>query len=67
MLDAIPPLVEDIAALVKTWSEEGVVLHAESLAFHAAQRWKDVVWLIAPLWLAAAGLIAIAVALFLGR
>jgi hypothetical protein len=52
---------------VKTWSEEGVVLHAESLAFHAAQRWKDVVWLIAPLWLAAAGLIAIAVALFLGR
>jgi ubiquinone biosynthesis protein len=67
VIDAIPPLVEDLASLVKTWSEEGVVLHAETLAAQAEQRWKGVFWLIVPLWLAAAGLIAIAVALFLGR
>lgn len=67
VLDAIPPLVEDLAALVKTWSEDGVVLHAESLALHAERRWRDVFWLIVPLWLAAAGLIAIAVALFFRR
>jgi len=67
VLNAIPPLVEDVATLVKTWSEDGVMLHAESLARHAEQRWRDLIWLIVPLWLAAAGLVAIAVALFLRR
>jgi ubiquinone biosynthesis protein len=67
VIDAIPPLVEDLSRLVKTWSDEGVVLHAETLAAHAEQRWKEVFWVIVPFWLAAAGLVAIAVALFLGR
>jgi ubiquinone biosynthesis protein len=67
VLDAIPPLAEDLRTLVKTWSDEGVVLHAETLAAQAAQRARDLVWLIVPLWLAAGALIAIAVALFLRR
>ena len=53
--------------LVGTWAREGVVLHVESLAEHAERRWREVFWLIVPLWLSAAGLIAIAVALWLGR
>jgi ubiquinone biosynthesis protein len=67
VLDAIPPLAENLGALVKTWSEEGVVLHAETLAAQAAHRAREIVWLVAPLWLAAGALIAIAVALFLRR
>jgi ubiquinone biosynthesis protein len=67
VLDAIPPLVEDLGALVKTWSEEGIVMHAESLAAHAAQRWREVFWVIIPLWLMGLGLLGIAVALFLRR
>jgi ubiquinone biosynthesis protein len=67
VLDAIPPLVENLGVLVKTWAEEGVVLHAETLAAQAAHRAREIVWLIAPLWLAAGALIAIAVALFLRR
>jgi len=43
------------------------VMHAESLAEHAEKRWRAVLWLIVPLWLSAAGLIAIAIALLLGR
>jgi hypothetical protein len=60
-------LLRSDGKLVGTWAEEGVVLHAESLAFHAERRWREVFWLIIPLWLIGAGLIAIAVALFLGR
>jgi type VI protein secretion system component VasF len=63
----LPDLLRSAGKLVGTWAEEGVVLHAESLAFHAERRWREVFWLIIPLWLIGAGLIAIAVALFLGR
>jgi len=66
-LDGLPDLLRSAGKLVGTWAEEGVVLHAESLAFHAERRWREVFWLIIPLWLIGAGLIAIAVALFLGR
>jgi len=66
-LDRVPKLVEDAARLVEKWLDEGVVMHAESLAAHAERRWRDVLWLIVPLWLSAAGLIAIAVALLLRR
>ena len=67
LIDGLPDLLRDAGKLVGTWAREGVVLHAESLAAHAERRWREVFWLIVPLWLSAAGLIAIAVALWLGR
>ncbi|HZK91480.1 MAG TPA: 2-polyprenylphenol 6-hydroxylase [Stellaceae bacterium] len=66
-IDRLPKLVVDAGKLVGKWAEEGVVLHAESIAFNAERRWREVFWAIIPLWLIGAGLIAIAVALFLGR
>ncbi|HTZ38046.1 MAG TPA: 2-polyprenylphenol 6-hydroxylase [Stellaceae bacterium] len=66
-LDTLPKLIEDAGALVAKWSGEGVVLHAESLASHAERRWRAVFWLILPLWLGAAALVAIAVAMLIGR
>jgi hypothetical protein len=67
VLDAIPPLVKDFGALVKTWSEEGVAMRAENLAANAERRHPETHWIIIPLWLAGLSLLAIAVALFLGR
>ncbi|MBV9554236.1 MAG: phosphotransferase, partial [Alphaproteobacteria bacterium] len=66
-IDRLPKLVEDTGHLVTRWAEEGVVLHMESLAFHAERRWREVFWAIVPLWLIGVGLIAIAIALFLDR
>ncbi|HWD60214.1 MAG TPA: 2-polyprenylphenol 6-hydroxylase [Stellaceae bacterium] len=66
-LDALPGLLRSAHKLVETWAEEGVVLHAESLAAHAERRWRAVFWLIVPLWLGAAGLVAIALVLWFGR
>jgi ubiquinone biosynthesis protein len=66
-LDRLPRLIEDAGRLVGKWAEEGVVLHAESLAANAERRWREVFWLIIPLWLAGLSLVAIAVALLLGR
>ena len=66
-LDRLPALIEGAGVLITQWREEGIVMHAESLAAHAERRWRAVLWLLVPLWLAAAGLIAIAAALWLGR
>jgi ubiquinone biosynthesis protein len=67
MLDELPDLMRSATKLVGDWSSEGVVLHAETLAAQAAHRVRELPWLVVPLWLAAAAIIAIAVALFLGR
>ncbi len=67
VLDDVPKLLRSARALVETWSQEGVVLHAETLAAQAAHRARQLVWLFVPLWLAAGALAAIAVALFLAR
>jgi ubiquinone biosynthesis protein len=67
VIDGLPDLLRNLGKLVEDWSTEGVVLHAETLAAQAAHRVRELPWLVAPLWLAAAALIAIAVALFLGR
>jgi ubiquinone biosynthesis protein len=67
VLDGLPRLLDSVGVLANQWAEEGVVLHAETLARHAERRWREVIWLIVPLWLAGAGLVAIAVALFVGR
>ena len=67
VIDGLPDLRRNAGKLVKTWAEEGVVLHAETIAAHAERRWREVFWLIVPLWLIGAGLIGIAAALFFAR
>ena len=64
-LDAMPRLLQSLDRLIGDWSKEGVVLHAETLAAQAAHRTRLLPWLAVPLWLGAAALIAIAMALFL--
>jgi ubiquinone biosynthesis protein len=66
-LDEIPRLVRSLDRLIGDWSQGGVVLHAESRAAQAAHRARLLPWLAVPLWLAAAALIMIAVALLVGR
>jgi ubiquinone biosynthesis protein len=66
-IDRLPRLIEDAGKLVATWANEGVVLHVETLAAQAEHRWRVALWLILPLWLSAAALLAIAVALLLAR
>ena len=59
----MPRLLRNLDRLIGDWSREGVVLHAETLAAQAAHRARLFPWLVVPLWLAAAALVAIAVAL----
>jgi ubiquinone biosynthesis protein len=66
-IEAVPRLVRDLESLVGTWSREGVVMHAETLAAQAAQRARHLALLLLPLWLAAAALVAIALALLWRR
>ena len=63
----LPRLVRSLDALVGDMSRDGVVLHAESIASHAAEQAKRAWLAVLPLWLAAAALAAIAVALFFVR
>jgi ubiquinone biosynthesis protein len=67
VLDTLPRLLRSLDKLVGDWASEGVVLHAESLATQAAHSARMLPLLAIPLWLAAAALIAIALALLLGR
>ena len=67
MIERLPRLVESLDALVGDVARDGVVLHAESIASHAAEQAKRAYLAVIPLWLAAAALTAIAVALFLRR
>ena len=53
MLDEVPKLLRSTSRLVELWSQEGVVLHAETLAAQATHRARQLVWLFVPLWLAA--------------
>ncbi|MGA8401991.1 MAG: hypothetical protein WB697_19035, partial [Stellaceae bacterium] len=66
-MDGLPDVLRNVGRLVEDWSQEGIVMHAETLAAHAERRWREVFWLIIPLWLMGLGLAAIAVALLLGR
>jgi ubiquinone biosynthesis protein len=67
MIARLPRLVENLDALVGGVARNGVLLHAESIASHAAEQAKRAYLAVVPLWLAAAALIAIAVALVLRR
>ena len=63
----LPRLLRNADALVERWAGEGVVLHAESLAAQAAHRARHLGLVLVPLWLVAAALVAIALALVFGR
>ncbi|MBV8492910.1 MAG: 2-polyprenylphenol 6-hydroxylase [Alphaproteobacteria bacterium] len=62
-LDEVPRLLRNLDKLIGNWAQEGVVLHAESLATQAAHRARLLPLLVIPLWLAAAALLAIAAAM----
>ena len=63
VIDRLPRLVRSLDALVGDMARDGVVLHAESIAAHADQQAKRAYLAVIPLWLAAAALVAIAIAL----
>jgi ubiquinone biosynthesis protein len=63
----LPRLLRNADALVERWAGEGVVLHAESLAAQAAHRARHLGLVLVPLWLVAAALVAIVLALVFGR
>jgi ubiquinone biosynthesis protein len=65
-VDEVPRLLRGLDKIVGEWSREGVVLHAESLATQAAHRARLLPLLVVPLWIAAAALAAIALALIFG-
>jgi ubiquinone biosynthesis protein len=65
MIERLPRLVESFDTLVGDMSRDGVVLHAESIASHAAEQAKRAWLAVLPLYIAAAALVAIAVALIL--
>jgi len=65
-LDEVPRLLRNLDKLIGDWAQEGVILHAESLATQAAHRARLLPLLVIPLWIAAAALVAIA-AVLLGR
>jgi ubiquinone biosynthesis protein len=66
-VDRLPALVEGIARIAELWSQEGVVLHAETLAAQAGHHARLFAWILTPLWLAAGALAAIALALWFAR
>jgi ubiquinone biosynthesis protein len=66
-VDDVPRLLRGVGQIVDSWSREGVVLHAESLATQAAHRARLLPFMVVPLWIAAAALIAIALALVFKR
>jgi ubiquinone biosynthesis protein len=67
MVERLPRLVRSLDTLIGDMSRDGVVLHAETIASHAAEQAKRAYLAVIPLWLAAAALAAIALALIFGR
>jgi len=67
LVERVPRLVLGLERLVSDWSREGVVHHVESLAVQAAHRARHLAFVLLPVWLAAAALVAIALTLLLGR
>jgi ubiquinone biosynthesis protein len=64
VLDRLPRLVQKVEDFVDNASQNGILLHAESIATHAAEQAKRAWLAVLPLYIAAAALVAIAVALF---
>jgi ubiquinone biosynthesis protein len=63
-IERLPRIVESLDILVGNISREGILLHAESIASHAEEQAKRAYLAVIPLYIAAAALVAIAVALF---
>ena len=63
----LPRLMRSLDALIGDMARDGVVLHAETIASHAAEQAKRAYLAVIPLWLAAAALAAIALVLIFGR
>ena len=66
-VERLPRLVRSLEKMVTAWSQEGVVLHLETLAAHAAHRGRHLSVVLIPLWLVAGAFVTIAVAYVLGR
>ena len=64
-LDTVPRLLRGLDRMIEQWSREGVMMHAESLATQAVHRARLLPFLVLPLWVAAAALVAIAAILLL--
>ncbi len=62
-LDEVPRLLRNLDKLIGDWAQEGVILHAESLATQAAHRARLLPLLVIPLWIGAIALVAIAAVL----
>ena len=67
MMERLPRLVRGLDTLIGDMSRDGVVLHAESIAAHASEQARRAYLAVIPLWLAAAALVAIALALVFAR
>jgi ubiquinone biosynthesis protein len=65
MIERLPRLVEKLETFVDDIARDGILLHAESMASHAAEQAKRAWLAVLPLYLAAAALIAIALTLVL--
>ena len=66
VLDQLPRLLRNLDRMIGDWAQEGVLLHAETLATQAAHRARALPLLVVPLWITAAALVAIAAALLAG-
>ena len=67
LLERVPRLVRSLETLVTAWSRDGVMLHLETLALHAAHRGRHLGIVLIPVWVTAAALAGIAIALLFGR
>jgi ubiquinone biosynthesis protein len=67
LVERVPRLVRSLETLVTDWSRDGVFLHAETLALHAAHRARHLAIVLVPVWVTAAALAAIALTLLFGR
>jgi len=63
MLDRLPRVIEKVENFVEDVARDGILLHAESIASHAAEQAKRAWLAVLPLYIAAAALVAIAGAL----
>ncbi len=66
LVERLPRLVRSLDRMVGDWAHEGIVLHAETLARQAAARARHAGIIVIPIWIIAAALAAIALALLFG-
>ncbi len=65
--ERLPRLIRSLDTLIGDMSRDGVVLHAKSIAAHAAEQAKHAWLAVLPLYIAAAALVAIAFVLVFAR